>query len=56
MQISHQVRKLSEIINTDHENVKYLPDIKLPANVKAVPDLKTAVEGAHLLVWVFFEG
>merc|ERR550514_1977611 len=46
------VRKLSEIINTDHENVKYLPDIKLPANVKAVPDLKTAVEGAHLLVWV----
>jgi glycerol-3-phosphate dehydrogenase (NAD+) len=46
------VRKLSEIINTDHENVKYLPDIKLPANVKAVPDLKTAVEGSHLLVWV----
>merc|ERR1719352_341976 len=46
------VRKLSEIINTDHENVKYLPDIKLPANVKAVPDLKTAVEGAHVLVWV----
>merc|ERR1711937_660053 len=38
--------------NTDHENVKYLPDIKLPANVKAVPDLKTAVEGAHVLVWV----
>merc|ERR1719161_366946 len=46
------VRKLSEIINTDHENVKYLPDIKLPANVKAITDVKKAVEGAHVLVWV----
>ena len=26
-------RKLSEIINTDHENVKYLPGIALPHNV-----------------------
>lgn len=26
-------RKLSEIINTDHENVKYLPGQKLPPNV-----------------------
>ncbi len=26
-------RKLSEIINTDHENVKYLPGAKLPHNV-----------------------
>lgn len=26
-------RKLSEIINTDHENVKYLPGYKLPENV-----------------------
>ena len=26
-------RKLSEIINQDHENVKYLPGIKLPKNV-----------------------
>lgn len=26
-------RKLTEIINTDHENVKYLPGHKLPANV-----------------------
>ena len=23
-------RKLTEIINTEHENVKYLPEIKLP--------------------------
>ena len=26
-------RKLSEIINQDHENVKYLPGFKLPENV-----------------------
>ena len=26
-------RKLTEIINTDHENVKYLPGHTLPANV-----------------------
>jgi hypothetical protein len=28
-------RKLTEIINTDHENVKYLPGHKLPVNVVA---------------------
>lgn len=26
-------RKLTEIINNDHENVKYLPGHKLPANI-----------------------
>lgn len=26
-------KKLSEIINTEHENVKYLPGHKLPQNV-----------------------
>lgn len=26
-------RKLTEIINTEHENVKYLPGHKLPNNV-----------------------
>merc|ERR1719487_2650181 len=51
-QADGSVRKLSEIINTDHENVKYLPGVRLPVNVKAVPDLKEAVEGAHVLIWV----
>merc|ERR1719506_3414859 len=46
------VRKLSEIINTDHENVKYLKGHKLPEIVKAVPDIKDAVKGAPVLVWV----
>jgi len=45
-------RMLSEIINTDHENVKFLKGHKLPPIVKAVPDLKEAVTGATVLVWV----
>ncbi|KAM9813267.1 glycerol-3-phosphate dehydrogenase [NAD(+)], cytoplasmic-like [Neosynchiropus ocellatus] len=45
-------RKLSEIINTDHENVKYLPGHKLPANVRAVPDLVESVKGADILIFV----
>jgi glycerol-3-phosphate dehydrogenase (NAD+) len=28
--------KLTEIINTKHENVKYLPGIKIPENVVSV--------------------
>merc|ERR1719409_2118711 len=52
-QADGSVRKLSEIINVDHTNVKYLPGVKLPANVKAVPDLKQAVQGAHVLVGSF---
>ncbi|PWA32163.1 hypothetical protein CCH79_00013373 [Gambusia affinis] len=45
-------RKLTEIINTDHENVKYLPGHKLPKNVVAVPDITEAVKGASILVFV----
>ncbi|ODQ65609.1 glycerol-3-phosphate dehydrogenase [Nadsonia fulvescens var. elongata DSM 6958] len=43
--------KLSEIINTRHENIKYLPGVKLPSNLIAVPDLVSAVEGSQLLVF-----
>ncbi|XP_077347588.1 glycerol-3-phosphate dehydrogenase 1-like protein [Lithobates pipiens] len=45
-------RKLTEIINTEHENVKYLPGYKLPENVVAVPNLTDAVKDADLLVFV----
>lgn len=45
-------KKLSEIINETHENVKYLQGITLPPNVKAVPDLKKAAAGAQVFVWV----
>lgn len=44
-------RKLTEIINEEHENVKYLPDIKLPSNIRAVPDLVEACKDADLLVF-----
>ncbi|MCI4380558.1 hypothetical protein PGIGA_G00241320 [Pangasianodon gigas] len=45
-------RKLTEIINTEHENVKYLPGRRLPENVVAVADLIEAVSGADILLFV----
>ncbi|ELU01876.1 hypothetical protein CAPTEDRAFT_220756 [Capitella teleta] len=44
--------KLTEIINTKHENVKYLPGFKLPENVVAVPDIVEAAKDADILVFV----
>ncbi|CCH45026.1 Glycerol-3-phosphate dehydrogenase [NAD+] [Wickerhamomyces ciferrii] len=44
-------QKLTEIINTKHENVKYLPEIKLPENLVANPDIVSAAEGADLLIF-----
>lgn len=46
------MQKLTDVINTEHENIKYLPGIRLPKNVKAVPDLKEACDGATLLIFV----
>ncbi|XP_046381936.2 glycerol-3-phosphate dehydrogenase [NAD(+)], cytoplasmic-like [Haliotis rufescens] len=45
-------RKLTELINNDHENVKYLPGIKLPENVVAIPDVKDAAADADILIFV----
>lgn len=45
-------QKLTDIINSRHENVKYLPGIRLPANVKAVADLAEACQDATLLIFV----
>lgn len=44
-------RKLTEIINEDHENVKYLPDIKLPSNLRANPDVVLTAKDADLIVF-----
>lgn len=44
--------KLTEIINTRHENVKYLPGHKLPENVVAVPDLVDAAKDADIFIFV----
>ncbi|XP_018915097.1 glycerol-3-phosphate dehydrogenase [NAD(+)], cytoplasmic [Bemisia tabaci] len=45
-------KKLTEIINSTHENVKYLPGHKLPANVVAVPDPIETAKEADILVFV----
>ncbi|XP_053595679.1 glycerol-3-phosphate dehydrogenase [NAD(+)], cytoplasmic [Microplitis demolitor] len=45
-------RKLTEIINEEHENVKYLPGHKIPENVIAVPDVVEAAADADILVFV----
>mmetsp|Transcript_67353 Transcript_67353/g.132853 ORF Transcript_67353/g.132853 Transcript_67353/m.132853 type:complete len:474 (+) Transcript_67353:49-1470(+) len=43
-------RELSTIINEEHENVKYLPGVKLPTNLKAEPDMQAAIADADLIV------
>jgi len=45
-------KKLTEIINTEHENVKYLPGHKLPANVVACPDILQTAQDADILIFV----
>ncbi|XP_013413080.1 glycerol-3-phosphate dehydrogenase [NAD(+)], cytoplasmic isoform X2 [Lingula anatina] len=45
-------RKLTEIINTEHENIKYLKGHKLPENVVAVPDARDACREADILIFV----
>ena len=48
---STQPHKLTELINHFHENVKYLPDIALPANLIANPSLQEAVRGSTILIF-----
>ena len=47
-----QGRLLHELINERHENPKYLPGIQLPHNIRADPDIRRVVAGAHVLVFV----
>ncbi|CAO1621861.1 unnamed protein product [Sympodiomycopsis kandeliae] len=44
--------KLTDIINKEHENVKYLPGIKLPDNIIATPSASEAAQDADLLIFV----
>jgi glycerol-3-phosphate dehydrogenase (NAD+) len=44
--------KLSEIINTKHENVKYLPGYLLPSNIIAVTDVIETSHDADILIFV----
>jgi glycerol-3-phosphate dehydrogenase (NAD+) len=43
---------LIHIINTKHENVKFLPGVKLPSNVIAIGDLGKAAEDCDFYVFV----
>jgi len=45
-------QNLSAIINSKHENPKYLPNIKLPENLKAVPDMAKSVENSDIIFFV----
>lgn len=45
-------RKLTEIINQEHENVKYLKGYKLPENIVAVPDVVETAQDADILIFV----
>jgi glycerol-3-phosphate dehydrogenase (NAD+) len=44
-------QKLTHIINTHHENVKYLPNIKLPSNLVGNPSVEDAVKGSSILIF-----
>ncbi|KAK9771332.1 putative Glycerol-3-phosphate dehydrogenase [NAD(+)] [Seiridium cardinale] len=44
-------QKLTDVINKCHENVKYLPNIKLPANLKANPSVVDAAKDSSILIF-----
>lgn len=44
-------KNLSQTINENHENPKYLPGIKLPTNIVAVTDVLEATKDANILVF-----
>lgn len=44
-------KNLTSIINNDHENIKYLPGVKLPSNLKAYPNIVDAAKDADLIVF-----
>eukprot|EP00980_Cylindrotheca_fusiformis_P009234 scaffold2012_cov193-Cylindrotheca_fusiformis.AAC.6 len=52
VQVDGETKKLTDVINSRHENVKYLPGIQLPKNVIAVADLAEACQDATLLIFV----
>ncbi|KAJ4506456.1 glycerol-3-phosphate dehydrogenase [Exophiala dermatitidis] len=49
--LSKGPQKLTTLINTFHENVKYLPGIALPHNVIANPSLTDAVKNSSVLIF-----
>lgn len=48
---SSEPQKLTDIINTHHENTKYLPNITLPSNLTANPSVQDAVKDSSILIF-----
>merc|ERR1719204_2116361 len=44
--------KLTEVINTTHENPKYLPGVHLGSNIVENADLKDSCTGADIVVFI----
>lgn len=44
-------QKITDVINRTHENVKYLPGIRLPDNLHANPSLEDSVKDSTILVF-----
>ena len=44
-------QKLTELINSKHENVKYLPGIPLPAHIIANPSIEDSVRDSTILIF-----
>lgn len=44
-------RNLTAIINEDHENVRYLPNVKLPTNLRANSSIVEVAKDADLLIF-----
>lgn len=44
-------QELTKVINSVHENIKYLPNIPLPHNIIANPDLVDTVKDATILIF-----
>lgn len=49
--VDDKQQKLTEVINSKHENVKYLPNIPIPSNIVANPDLVAAAKDATILIF-----
>lgn len=45
-------KKLTDIINETHENVKYLPGHKIPENIIAMADPIEVAKDADILIFV----
>ena len=50
-ELSSKPQKLTTLINHFHENVKYLPGIRLPNNLVANPSLHEAVKNSTILIF-----